>query len=222
MLIDAVCKPANVIDGWDAHLAAIFRDYTPLFHQGSVPVDCAECRRCGREFSIAKNLWDECCHSGSWHSDFSQCNFRCTKGLVLNGLQGTTVKLGQQHWSCCFSAEFDSTCSLSERHISRAGFAPPGCDASGFEIVSLFDDFSAELKKNFSEQAGILMERLEQYRVKNVKRPQAPMGLTFMKMLVPWPELSSKHGSRMLCTRLQQQLGPSSQGSASRQHRVLQ
>ena len=163
LLIDRICKPGNIIDGWDARRTAIFKDHSSIFYvDPSMPEELVECLRCNRGFSPAKNAWGECCHTGSWHSHDFQCSFHCMKGLALNGLPGTLVKLGQDHWSCCFSTKFDSTCSLSEPHSSPVDFVPE-CDAFGFETVSLFDDFRLEVKGSSAEHKNLLVERLEQY-----------------------------------------------------------
>eukprot|EP01084_Bolivina_argentea_P099525 178893_1 len=67
------------------------------------------CRRCKMQFDDNLNSKGECVHSGKWHETFDDCNkLQCTIGL------GT--KIGKQHWSCCFSVEYDSVCPKSGKH----------------------------------------------------------------------------------------------------------
>ena len=88
--------------------------------------------------------------------------------------------------------------------------------------MSLFGDFSAELKENSSEQAGILIGRLEQYTGEEYEEA------TSTHEAHDCEDVSSLAGAELktwLKNALHEaaaELGPSSQGSTSKQHLCLQ
>lgn len=77
------------------------------------PIDDEEewmtCKNCARRYHDSLNAKGECSHIGEWHSTFNDCDkLSCGWGLKTD--------IGKQHWGCCYSVEYDSKCSKSEKH----------------------------------------------------------------------------------------------------------
>eukprot|EP00698_Gefionella_okellyi_P011463 TRINITY_DN3022_c0_g1_i3.p1 TRINITY_DN3022_c0_g1~~TRINITY_DN3022_c0_g1_i3.p1 ORF type:complete len:816 (-),score=158.12 TRINITY_DN3022_c0_g1_i3:1863-4310(-) len=79
--------------------------------------DHMTCPRCEQVFNPRSNPIGQCSHRGTWHSQYKHCTAGCASGLTLNGLAGPPNKLGTSHWSCCFSVEEKSLCSMSLPHV---------------------------------------------------------------------------------------------------------
>ena len=76
------------------------------------PLPPFTCTRCQQTFGPYNNSKGECTHTGSWHATFDDCSYlRCGAGLGIS-------RIGQKHWSCCFSTDSQSTiCSASPAHV---------------------------------------------------------------------------------------------------------
>lgn len=66
------------------------------------------CKNCRQEFDNVNNTKGKCSHIGKWHQAYSDCNIKCGFGLKFN--------IGMQHWSCCYSVNYDSPCPKSKPH----------------------------------------------------------------------------------------------------------
>ena len=67
-----------------------------------------KCILCGHVPSESEST--NCIHRGEWHNTFSSCTPRCGWGLGVS-------KLGQCHYSCCFSTDYHSkTCRKNPSH----------------------------------------------------------------------------------------------------------
>ncbi len=70
------------------------------------------CCKCEREFTIDDNPGGGCIHNGKWHAEYKDCSYlKCGFHLGKKG------SIGQQHWSCCYSLNHQSTiCEKSGPH----------------------------------------------------------------------------------------------------------
>lgn len=68
-------------------------------------VTCSKCSR-------PRTSTGGCAHRGSWHDSLSACSAKCGWKLGIK-------RLGQCHWSCCYSTDYDSLCPL-EQHAFTA------------------------------------------------------------------------------------------------------
>jgi len=89
----------------------------PLLELGSSPASQAKrlrceterkmkamlCPRCGQNRDATDLSATGCVHGGSWHDTFSDCSLKCAWGLGAK-------RVGQCHWSCCFSTDHSSGC----------------------------------------------------------------------------------------------------------------
>lgn len=73
----------------------------------------AECKKCGRMFSLLRNVGGGCMHSDTWHSTFGDCSkIKCLRKIGVRNV-------GLQHWGCCgITDRLVAECPESSPHVA--------------------------------------------------------------------------------------------------------
>lgn len=82
-------------------------------------------------------------HHGDWHWSFQQCSYiKCGWGLGIS-------RLGQRHWSCCFSTDNRSMgcCQIKKEDIEEVKYVQEKCKKMKGELQKLKEMYEALEKR---------------------------------------------------------------------------